>query len=105
MKRVICVVLVLASSLALAQEKNPVTSAVKEILPRQQKNLVAAAEEMPADKYAYKPTEQQMTFGHLVLHVVESNNYFCSKVGDLPEVKAAVPLKDSDGKDKLVMAL
>jgi hypothetical protein len=75
----------------------------KEILPRQQKNLVAAVEE-PADKIGYKPTEQQMTFGHLVLHIVESSNYLCSKIGDLPEVKAPVPLKESDGKDKLVAA-
>jgi hypothetical protein len=45
----------------------------KEILSRQQKNLVAAVEEMPTDKFGYKPTEQQMTFGHLVLHIVESN--------------------------------
>jgi hypothetical protein len=105
MKKLLMLILLFAATAAFGQEKNPVTSAVKEILPRQQKNLVAAAEEMPANKYAFKPTEQQMTFGHLVLHVVESNNYFCSKVGDLPEVKAAVPLKDSDGKDKLVMAL
>jgi hypothetical protein len=105
MKRVICVVLVLASSLALAQEKNPVTSAVKEILPRQQKNLVAAAEEMPAEKYAYKPTEKQMTFGHLVLHVIESNNHLCSKMSDTPEPKPATAVKETDGKDKLVPAL
>jgi uncharacterized damage-inducible protein DinB len=105
MKYLFSLILLVAATAGFAQEKNPVTSAVKEILPRQQKNLVAAAEEMPADKYTYKPTEQQMTFGHLVLHVVESNNYFCSKVGDQPEVKAAVPLKDSDGKDKLVTAL
>jgi len=105
MKRTICFILFLAATFALAQDKNPVTSVVKEILPRQQKNLVAAVEEMPADKFAYKPTEQQMTFGHLVLHIVESNNYLCSKIGDLPEVKAPVPLKESDGKDKLVAAL
>ncbi len=105
MKRMICIFLMFAASLVFAQDKNPVTSAAKEILPRQQKNLVAAAEEMPADKYTFKPTEGQMTFGHLVLHVIESNNYFCSKVGDVPEVKAAVPLKESDGKDKLVVAL
>ena len=54
----------------------------KEILPRQQKNLVAAVEEMPADKFGYKPTEQQMTFGHLVLHIIESNNYLCSHIGE-----------------------
>jgi uncharacterized damage-inducible protein DinB len=77
---------------------------VKEILPRQQKNLVAAAEEMPANKFDYKPTEQQMPFGHLILHIVESNNHLCSKIGDVPEIKAA-PLKESDGKEKLVAAL
>lgn len=105
MKRALCFLIFLAATAALAQEKNPVTSVVKEILPRRQKNLVEAVEAMPADKFSYKPTEQQMTFGHLVLHIVESNNYLCSKIGDLPEVKAAVPLKESDGKDKLVPAL
>jgi uncharacterized damage-inducible protein DinB len=105
MKFILSIFLLLAATVAFAQDKNPVTSAVKEILPRQQKNLVAAVEEMPADKFAYRPTEQQMTFGHLALHIIESNNYLCSKIGDLPEVKAAVPLKESDGKDKLVAAL
>ena len=104
MKHLLCFVIFVSASV-LAQEKNPVTSAVKEILPRQQKNLVAAAEEMPADKFGYKPTEPQMTFAHLVLHMVESNNYLCSRIGDSPEVKAAVPLKESDGKEKLVAAL
>ena len=105
MQRTLCILLLLSATAVLAQDKNPVTTVVKEILPRQQKNLVAAVEEMPADKFGYKPTEQQMTFGHLVLHIVESNNYLCSKIGDAPEVKAPVPLKESDGKDKLVPAL
>lgn len=105
MRSVFCLLLLLATTAVLAQDKNPVTSAVKEILPRQQKNLVAAAEEMPADKYSFKPTEPQMTFGHLVLHVIESNNLFCSKVSDVPEVKPPAPLKESDGKDKLLAAL
>jgi hypothetical protein len=106
MKRLLSLLIIIfVSASLLAQNKNPVTSVVKEILPRQQKNLVAAVDEMPADKFGYKPTEAQVTFGHLVLHIVESNNYLCSKIGDLPEVKAAVPLKESDGKDKLVSAL
>ncbi|HZQ95100.1 MAG TPA: DinB family protein [Candidatus Sulfotelmatobacter sp.] len=105
MKRALCVLLVLAATPVLAQEKNPVTSAVKEIVPRQQKNLVGAAEAMPAEKYAYKPTEKQMTFGHLILHVIESNNHLCSKISDIAEPKPAAPAKESDGKDKLVPAL
>jgi len=105
MKHAICVLLFFAATALLAQEKSPVTSVAREILPRQQKNLVAAVEEMPADKFEYKPTEQQMTFGHLVVHIIESNNHLCSKIGDIPEIKAPAPLKESDGKDKLVTAL
>jgi len=37
--------------------------------------------------------------------VLQTNNYLCSKIGDVPEAKAAPPLKDSDGKDKLVEGL
>jgi uncharacterized damage-inducible protein DinB len=104
MKSTICVFLLFAATVVLAQSKNPVTSVAREILPRQQKNLVAAVEEMPADKFSYKPTEQQMTFGHLVLHIIESNNYLCAKIGNTPEVKAS-PLKEEDGKEKLVAGL
>ena len=109
MPRTLCFVLLFCVSIVLAQDKNqdknPVTTVAKEILPHQQKNIVAAVEEMPADKFEYRPTAQQMTFGHLVLHIVESNNYLCSRIGDIPEIKAAVPLKESDGKEKLVAAI
>jgi hypothetical protein len=67
--------------------KDPVTSAVKEIFPRQQKNLLGAAETMPADKYSYKPTPEQITFGHLVMHIATSNDLLCSKIGDVAAPK------------------
>jgi hypothetical protein len=105
MKLTLCLFLLFAVTAVFAQDKNPVTSVVKEILPRQQKNLVAAVDEMPADKFGYKPTEQQTTFGHLVLHMIGANNHLCSTIGDIPEVKPAVALTESDSKDKLVAAL
>jgi hypothetical protein len=105
MKSMVCLFLLFAAPAVLAQEKNPVTSVVKEILPRQQKNLVGAVEEMPADKFSYKPTEQQATFGHLALHMIGANNHLCSTIGDIPEVKPAVALTDTDSKDKLLTAL
>jgi cellobiose phosphorylase len=105
MKRVIAVlVLVLSSAVAFAQAKNPVTDVVRQILPRRQKNLIAAAEMMPAEKYSFKPTPQQMSFATLVMHVTESNNFLCAKAGDTEEPKAA-NLKETDGKEKLVAAL
>ena len=104
MKKLLAVVILLAGTAVFAQEKNPVTSAVKEILPRQQKNLVAAVEEMPAEKFSYKPTEGQATFGHLAMHILEANNHFCSRIGGVPEVSSTA-VKDTDAKDKLVAAM
>jgi len=84
--------------------KNPVSSALRDMLPGRQKNTVAAVEAMPADKFNYKPSADQMTFGHLVAHMVEANNVLCSKVAAVPAPKAE-ELKDTDSKDKLVAAL
>src|SRR5438132_13922165 len=48
---------------AAAQAPNPVTNGVRAMAQRQTKSIVEAAEEMPADKYGYKPTPAQMSFG------------------------------------------
>jgi hypothetical protein len=76
--------------------KNPVTDAVREILPRQEKNLIAAVEEMPADKFGYSPTPAQITFGHLVMHVTMSNIELCSKATSMPPP----PMKPTPETDK-----
>src|ERR1051325_8188593 len=61
-----------------AQAQNPVSNGVRYIAQRQTKNIVDAAEEMPADKYGYKPTPAQMSFGDVVAHLIrEGNNYLC----------------------------
>jgi hypothetical protein len=86
-----------------AQKKNPVTTVIKEILPRQAKNLQGAVETMPPDKFAYKPTQPQMTFGHLVAHMVESNYYLCAKASDIAQPKPET-LSETD-KNSLVAAL
>jgi uncharacterized damage-inducible protein DinB len=83
--------------------KDPVTAALKMMLPIRQKHILAAIDAMPADKFSYKPTADQMTFGHLVVHIIESNNDFCAKAADVPAPKAA-EVKDTDSKDKLATA-
>lgn len=96
-------VLLTAAPLA-AQNANPVSNALRERLQRQSKNLIAAAEEMPADKYDFHPTPAQMTFGHLVLHVAGANYNTCSQIAGVAAPKRE-DVKDTDGKDKLVAAL
>jgi hypothetical protein len=83
--------------------KNPVSDAVREILPRQQKNLIAAVEAMPADKFGYSPTPAQMAFSHLVLHITTSNIELCSKIGNMPPPPLG-PAPESD-KNRLVAVL
>jgi uncharacterized damage-inducible protein DinB len=87
-----------------AQSKNPVSTALRDILPGRQKSTVAAVEAMPADKFSYKPTAGQMTFGHLVVHMTEANYLFCSKAAAVAAPKDE-EVKDTDSKDKLVAAL
>jgi uncharacterized damage-inducible protein DinB len=105
MKKLLCFAFLWVVPLAaLAQEeKNPVTEAVKKIMERRSQNLVAAAEEMPADKYSYKPTEQQMTFAHLIGHITGANRFLCAKLSDT-EPKEGENKKgaENESKDKLV---
>ena len=72
---------------AAGQIKNPVSNALRDTLPGRQKNTVAAVEAMPADKFGYKPTADQMTFGHLVAHMVEANYGLCSNAAAVPAPK------------------
>ncbi|HKW35688.1 MAG TPA: DinB family protein [Candidatus Acidoferrum sp.] len=87
----------------LAPATNPVSSAVKAQLPRFSKNMVGAAEAMPAEKYNFKPTPEMNSFAHLVMHIAQSNNGLCSKISDSPAPEAK--LADTDPKDKLVAGL
>jgi uncharacterized damage-inducible protein DinB len=87
-----------------AQIKDPVSSALRDAFPGRQKNTIAAVEAMPADKFTYKPSADQMTFGHLVAHMVEANYGLCSNAASVPAPKVD-EVKDTDSKDKLVSAL
>lgn len=89
---------------AAQAETNPVASAVRRILERQAKNMVAAAEAMPAEKYGFKSTPDQMTFGHLMVHTAGTNNFLCSSISGNP-APADDKLSETDPKDKLVAAL
>jgi uncharacterized damage-inducible protein DinB len=100
MQKTIVAVLVLS---ACAWAQNPVSDGLRERLKDAEKNTVAAAEEMPADKYGYKPTETQSSFGHVVSHAIGANYLLCSKLTGATAAKPDV--KESDAKDKLVEGL
>lgn len=105
MKRGLVVIVLLFSVSAIAQDmKTSVSDVLRQMLNGRERDTVAAFEEMPADKYDYKPTAEQMTFGHLAAHIAEANYYFCANVADVPMPKVD-ELKGTEGKEKLVAAM
>src|ERR1700747_734392 len=104
----LAMLLVAAAGTTAAQESpapvaNPVSTTVKNQLTRFSKNMVAAAEAMPADKYGFKPTPEMNSFGHLIIHIAQSHTVLCSKISGTAAPESQ--LADTDGKDKLVAPL
>src|SRR5262245_64510385 len=106
-------IVVLGGTLAVAPQPpaqefkpsaNPVSDKVRQVLEQHSTYLVASAELMPADKYGYHPTEAQMTFGKLVVHIVQTNVAICSAIGDVPALDV-FKLADTEPKDTLVAAI
>ena len=90
---------------AAAQDSSaPVSDALRSTAKRAGTNLIAAAEEMPAGKYGFKPTPAQMSFGDVIAHLSGGNDFLCSSIAGVnapkrPEIKGGAP------KEKLVSAL
>ena len=83
---------------------NPVVSTAREIFLRQSKFIVAAAEQMPADKYNYHPTPDQWSFAKITSHIAVSGNAICGMLSDTPAPQGA-KVSDSDSKDTILAAV
>ena len=95
---------------AASPSTNPVSDALRFGLARSSKNMTAAVEAMPADKFSFKPTPDQMSFAHLAIHIAESNNLFCSKISGVAaahvtELGESPKPAETDSKEKLAAAV
>ena len=45
---------------------------------------------MPAEKYGFKPTAAQMSFGDVMVHLAEGNDYLCSAITGVAAPQGAV---------------
>jgi hypothetical protein len=88
----------------MEDKNNPVTSAIRSSVEEKANYLVESAEEMPADKYGYHPTPEQMTFGKLLSHIIGEDTFLCSKISGTP-VPQMEKVTDTDPKDKIVAAI
>lgn len=90
--------------LLVATPNAPVADAFRAGYKRVAKRLILAAQEMPATKYAYKPTKAQMTFGEVVAHLADDNDDICSLVGGMP-APTRTTMAATDTKAHLVARL
>jgi uncharacterized damage-inducible protein DinB len=88
----------------LAAQANPVADAFRENARDAAKNLIAAAEEFPADKLGFKPTPAQMSVADIILHLSQGNDYLCGSIGG---VKAPTRTKvaATDSRDVILARL
>ena len=68
------------------------------------KILIDAAEAMPADKYSYRPTAAQWTFGKIIAHMAGDNRITCSAIAGVAPEKSPEPSATAP-KEELVTAL
>jgi uncharacterized damage-inducible protein DinB len=69
---------------ATGQAQTPTVSLQAELLKDWsglKETMHKIANEMPADKYSYKPSDGQQTFGERTVHVANANVYFMSLLG------------------------
>lgn len=82
----------------------PVSEAVRSAAARAATNFIAAAEEMPAGRYGFKPTPAQMSFGDVIGHMGAGNDALCSSIGGVAAPKRSAVAAGAP-KEKLVARL
>jgi uncharacterized damage-inducible protein DinB len=87
-----------------AAPANPITASERGFYSFVSGAAVAAAQKMPEEYYAFKPTPEVRTFGQLVGHVADASYLYCSQaIGEANPAKDIEKTKTS--KAELVAAL
>jgi len=94
------VAIALAAVPLAAQQKNAVAEGLATEAHNHARNMVGAAEAMPADKYAFKASPEQITFGDLIAHAATANHTLCAAAAG--ETAPATAVKGTGTKDALV---
>ena len=84
-----------ASPAGTAPPANPITASEKGLYGFIGNAVIGAAQKMPEENYAFKPTPEVRSFGQLVGHAADANFMFCSQAAG-----EANPSKESIEKTK-----
>jgi uncharacterized damage-inducible protein DinB len=87
-----------------APPANPITTSETALYSFVSGAVVRAAEKMPEENYAYKPTPEVRSFGQLVGHQADEAYFFCSQALGVENPKKGIE-KTTTTKTDLVAAL
>jgi uncharacterized damage-inducible protein DinB len=87
-----------------AAQANPVSDAFRTNAKSQATNLIAAAEEFPADKLTYKPTSAQMSVADIIGHLSQGNDFLCGTIGGM-KAPTRTKLAPTETKQNLIARL
>jgi uncharacterized damage-inducible protein DinB len=105
LKRSLAVLVLAASPLAAQGNAASPVSAARTLWENVTDYLVQSAQDMPAEKYGYKPTPAVRSFGEIIGHVAGSQDMFCAlALGENPPAEDAVE-KSATSKEALIAAL
>jgi uncharacterized damage-inducible protein DinB len=102
LKRALLFTLVAVPTVLAAQA--PVATAFRNDAASKAKNLIAAAETMPAEDFAYKPTPAEMSFAGVLTHLAEGNDFLCAAIGGVT-APSRTTVTDTSSKAALVARL
>lgn len=88
--------------MVLYSQTDPFSTEVKQAWTRTIANVVAGAEKMPEEGYAFKPTPESMSFREIVAHTADSAMGACSNVNGERKSAGAAQLQS---KAELIGAL
>ena len=80
-----CTLAFVAAASSLQAQGNPLQAGAQRTYGIVKGYITRAAEKMPEEHYAFKPTKDVRSFGQLVAHVADANYGFCAAVaGEKP---------------------
>jgi uncharacterized damage-inducible protein DinB len=88
-----------------AMHANPAASGMGAVYKNISGTLVKAAEKMPEEKYSFKPTPEVRSYGQIIAHVADAQNFLCQKSKGVEGTYSDAVEKGKTSKADLIAAL
>jgi uncharacterized damage-inducible protein DinB len=72
-----------------AAAQNAATKGIQGVYNIAKNYVLRSAEQVPEDKYSYKPVPAVRSFGAILAHLADSNNAFCATAGGKPTAEGS----------------